>query len=150
MLGLVFSFTGSLLFWLLRLIELDDRGFSRIFELILALLLVFSSSLFLPSIGVVGFDRGSLEAMLYDSFVYADRSGIFVRCLWGDDWDLLVSMFSEVFPSDVVFRISVFDGNSSLIFSYDGGLLDSMDVVSVSYLLSFMGGVRVIVVEASW
>jgi len=127
----------------------DKLGFSRIFEALLALMIIITP-LLIPRHFRATRCVGELRGILFDALVEADENGELTRLIYSGEWRALYESIERLLPSEINFAVEVLDGNGRVISSFSRGAIGDNDVAVAVYVLTFRGDVRIVLVKGSW
>jgi hypothetical protein len=126
-----------------------DRGFSRIIEVLLAMLIISYSSITIPIITNYNYsmDYFHLQSIAFNALYTLDSSGDLSVIVYNGDWSLLVSYIKPLIPQGLNFNLLVYDENHNLIFSYISNSKSFNFMVNTPFILKFRGVTRIIVLQ---
>ncbi|MCR6623485.1 MAG: hypothetical protein NDF58_02850 [archaeon YNP-LCB-024-027] len=128
---------------------MGDRGFSRIIEVLLAMLIISYSSITIPIITNYNYpmDYSHLQSIAFNVLYTLDSSGDLSVIVYYGGWNLLVSYIKLFIPQGLNFNLLVYDENHNLIFSYISNSKTFNSMVSTPFILKFRGVTRIIVLQ---
>ncbi|MCC6017487.1 MAG: hypothetical protein LM601_00380 [Candidatus Verstraetearchaeota archaeon] len=126
-----------------------DRGFSRIIEVLLAMLIISYFSMTIPIIINYNYsmDYFHLQSIAFNALYTLDSSGDLSVIVYNGDWSLLVSYIKPLIPQGLNFNLLVYDDNHNLIFSYISNSKSFNFMVNTPFILKFRGVTRIIVLQ---
>jgi len=130
-------------------VNMADRGFSRIIEVLLAMLIISYSSITIPIITNYNYsmDYFHLQSIAFNALYTLDSSGDLSVIVYNGDWSLLVSYIKPLIPQGLNFNLLVYDDNHNLIFSYISNSKSFNFMVNAPFILKFRGVTRIIVLQ---
>ncbi|RLE53476.1 MAG: hypothetical protein DRJ26_03295 [Candidatus Methanomethylicota archaeon] len=128
---------------------MNKLGFSRIFEALLALMIIVTPLIISYRFQVTR-ARGELRSMLFNALVEADEDGELTKLVYSKEWDALYRLISRFLSFEVNFILEVLDGNGRILARLSKGVLSDGDVAIAKYVITFRGEVRVVILKGSW
>ncbi|MCS7097032.1 MAG: hypothetical protein NZ926_00905 [Candidatus Methanomethylicia archaeon] len=127
---------------------MSNYGFSRIIELLLAIIIISSSMniLVLLHYSTNG-DDANLYDIVFNTLYVLEENGDLSYLVYSGNWPLLVKYIKNVLPNNLNFRVIVYDEQYHMIFSYGVQPNSFIRLVSIPFTLWFRGMVRIIVLQ---
>ncbi|MEM2136392.1 MAG: hypothetical protein QXI93_00340 [Candidatus Methanomethylicia archaeon] len=126
---------------------MNNFGISKITELLLAMVIISSTSTLLTSFSYNMVGGEDLYSITFRLFSTLESHGYLTILVFSNNWDDLVNYIKPLLPSNIYFKISVYDEDLNEIFSYGVTPYNFTQVVSVPFLLSYRGVTRIIVLQ---
>jgi len=124
------------------------RGFSRIIEVLIAMMIIAYSTITIPII-VYDYtvDNSHIHSIAFNILYTLDSNGDLSVIAYDGNWDLLVNYIKLLIPQGLSFNLLVYDENHNLLFSYISNFKIFNSMVSAPFVLKFKGVTRIIVLQ---
>lgn len=127
---------------------MSNKGFSKIIELLFALIIISSASVVFPLISYrIYIDVEYMYSIAFNVFSKVEENGYLSFMVYNGNWDELTNYIKNFIPTNVKFRLIVYDDSLNILYSNGVNPSDFAHLVSIPYILKFRGVTRIIVLE---
>ncbi|MEM0085236.1 MAG: hypothetical protein QW743_07815 [Candidatus Methanomethylicia archaeon] len=127
---------------------MSNKGFSRIIELLFALIIISSASVIFPLISYrVYIDVEFMYSIAFNALSTVEENGYLSFMVYNGNWGELTNYIKNFIPANFKFRLIVYDESLNVLYSNGVNPSDFVHLISIPYILKFKGVTRIIVLE---